>query len=117
MKATVYLFLPVVGEIEGQPLQQLSLGCGSGAQSQQGKGSRDTDWGEENILARCLDSCLSVKPEGKVCVAGDYMLTESKRIFLMRMLLMEVSCFGLFIVMVCLSHAGDCRVKDGQQQA
>ena len=117
MKAVVYLLLPAVGEIKGQPLQQLSLGCGSGTQGQQGKGSRDTDWGEENILARCLDSCLPVKPEGKVCVAGDYMLAECKRFFLMRMLLVEVSCLRLIIVVVMLSHAGDCRVKYGQQQA
>jgi len=116
-KAIVYLLLPGVGEIKGQPFQHLSLTGSSGAQGQQCKGDGDADWGKENVLARFLDGCLPVKPEGKVCVAGDYLLAGLKRISLTGMLLLGVSCLGLVIVVVSVGQALDSEVKHGHQQA
>lgn len=77
-----------VGEVKGQASQQLSLATASGAQGQKGKGSRDADWGKENVLVRFLSGCLPVKLKGKVYIAWDYPLAGLKRIYLKRMLLL-----------------------------
>lgn len=116
-KAIVYLLLPCVGEVKGQSFQHLSVTGGSGAQGQQGKGSGDADWGKENILARFLGGCLPVKPESKVCVAGDYPLAGLKRISLMEMPLLGLSFLDLAIVVVSLGQAVDSEVKHSHHQA
>lgn len=116
-KAIMYLLLPHVGEVKGQPFQHLSVTGGSGAQGQQGKGSGDADWGKENILARFLGGCLPVKPESKVCVAGDYPLAGLKRISLMEMLLLGLSFLDLAIVVIGLGQAVDREVKHSHHQA
>lgn len=117
MKAVMYLLLLDGGEVKRQPFQHLSLASASGAQGQKGKGSRDADWGKENVLASFLGACLPVKLKGKVCIAGDYPLAGLKGISLMGVLLLGVSCLGLVSMVVSLCQAVGMEVKHGHQQA
>lgn len=116
-KAMVYLLLLDGGEVKGQSLQQLSLAAASGAQGHKGKGSRDADWGKENVLVRLLSGCLPVKLKGKVCIAWDYPLAGLKRICLERIQLLGVSCLRLVGVVISLGQTVGTEVKHGHQQA
>lgn len=116
-KAMVDLLPLDVGEVKGQSFQHLSLATASGAQGQKGKGSRDTDWGKENVLARFLSGCLHVELKGKICIARDYPLAGLKRISLTEMLLLGVSCLRLVSVVITLGQAVDTEVKHGHQEA
>lgn len=116
-KAMVYLLLLDGGEVKGQSLQQLGLAAASGAQGQKGKGSRDANWGKENVLVRFLSGCLPVKLKGKGCIAWDYPLAGLERIYLKRMLLLGVSCLRLVSVVISLGQTEDVEVKHGHQEA